>query len=372
MAKVNQRKWKVPGQRTKRKAWGFTVVVDGKREKHYRAEWTQDDAEQALAVILLKIAQPKTKGTGLTLAQAAERYLAAKSRKRSLEADRRYMDLFKTAFGSDTPLADVTAARISTWKAERLSTVCKQTNQTYSAASINRPLAALRHLLRLAHEEWEMVQSVPRIKLEREPQGRLRWLTQEEIAALLAACLKSKNRELHPAVVIAINTGLRRGELFGLTWERVDLSRGVLRLEITKNGKRREVPLNNDSYRALVSLEPKAAGRVFRTRSIRTAFDNAVEVAKFDGVSFHTLRHTFASWAMMRGVSLKELQELLGHSSLTMTMRYAHLAPEHLRTAVSRLEGLISGAAENRAQARAHEQLASVVVSEGVSEVPVS
>lgn len=372
MAKVNQRSWKIPGRRTRRKAWGFTVALDGKRQKHYKAEWSQDDAEKALAELLLKIEQPKPQGAGLTLAQAAERYLAAKARKRSLEADRRYMDLFKTAFGSDTPLTNVTGARISAWKAERLSTVCKQTNQIYSAAAINRPLAALRHLLRLAHEEWEVLPAVPRVKLEREPQGRLRWLTQEEIAALLAACLKSKNHELHPAVVIAINTGLRRGELLGLTWERVDLSRGVLRLEITKSGKRREVPLNDDSYRALVSLEPKAAGRVFRTRSIRTAFDNAVEAAKLDDVSFHTLRHTFASWAMMRGVSLKELQELLGHSSLAMTMRYAHLAPEHLRTAVSRLEGLTSGATENRAQARAHEQLASVVVSEGVSEVPVS
>ncbi len=144
--------------------------------------------------------------------------------------------------------------------------------------------------------------------------------------------------------MIAINTDLRRAELLGLTWESVDLSRCVLRLEITKS-------------------EPKTAGRVFRTRSIRTAFDNAVVVAKLDDVTFHTLRHTFASWAMMRGVSLKELQELLGHSSLAMTMRYAHLAPEHLRTAVSRLEGLTRDMSEDRAQARAHEVVSSEAVS---------
>ena len=87
---------------------------------------------------------------------------------------------------------------------------------------------------------------------------------------------------------------------------------------------------------------PKADGRVFKTRYIQTAYNNAVEAAKLDDVNFHTLRHTFASWAVMRGVTVKELQELLGHASLTMTMRYAHLAPEHLRTAVSRLEGLTS------------------------------
>jgi site-specific recombinase XerD len=79
---------------------------------------------------------------------------------------------------------------------------------------------------------------------------------------------------------------------------------------------------------------------VFRTKSVRKAYENAVATAKLDDVNFHTLRHTFASWAIMRGVSLKELQELLGHSSLAMTMRYAHLAPERLRSAVTRLEGL--------------------------------
>ena len=77
---------------------------------------------------------------------------------------------------------------------------------------------------------------------------------------------------------------------------------------------------------------------------MQTAYNNAVTAARLDDVTFRTLRHTFASWAVMRGVSLKELQELLGHASLAMTMRYAHLAPERLRSAVSRLEGLATRA----------------------------
>ena len=141
-------------------------------------------------------------------------------------------------------------------------------------------------------------------------------------------------------MIVALNTGLRRGELLALTWERADLGRGVIRLEVTKSGRRREVPLNDDSYRSLIGLGPKADGRIFKTHYIQTACNNAVEAAKLDDVNFHTLRHTFASWAVMRGVTLKELQELLGNASLAMTMRYAHLAPEHLRTAVNRLEGL--------------------------------
>jgi len=103
--------------------------------------------------------------------------------------------------------------RISSWEkpgAERLLT----------AAAVNRPLALLRHL-----------------QLEKEPQGRLRWLTEDEIKKLLGACGKSRNRDLRAAAVVAINTGLRRSELLGLTWDRVDLSRGVIRLELTKSGK---------------------------------------------------------------------------------------------------------------------------------------
>jgi integrase len=228
--------------------------------------------------------------------------------------------------------------------------------------TINRPLQTLRHLLRLACDEWEVLTTVPKIRLEREPQGRLRWLTQEEISTLLAVCAKSRNTELHAAVVIALNTGLRKAELFGLTWDRVDLSRSVLRLEVTKSGKRREVPVNEAAYAALSSLGQKASGHVFQARA-RAAYESAVKLAKLDDVTFHTLRHTFASWAMMKGASLKELQELLGHASITMTLRYAHLSPERLRSAVGRLDGLTGGGVPAevspvRSQARSHEPVA--------------
>jgi len=362
MARVNQRLWKLPGQRTKRKAWGFTAQINGKQVRRYKAEWTQDDAEAELAKALLKMEPENPQRVSITLAQAIERYLASKVRKRTINEDRRQLDLLKAEFGGEAPLVEITASRISEYKAKRLATVQKvgegeaAVERRLTAAAVNRPLALLRHLLRLAHEEWEAIDNIPRIRLEKEPQGRLRWLTQEEITRLLEACAKSKNKQLRAAVVVALNTGLRRGELMGLTWNRVDLSRGVIRLELTKSGRRREVPMNDDSYQGLVSLGPKADGRVFKTRYIQTAYNNAVAAARLDDVNFHTLRHTFASWAVMRGVTLKELQELLGHASLAMTMRYAHLAPEHLRTAVSRLAGLASSESTSvSAQASAQE-----------------
>ena len=113
---------------------------------------------------------------------------------------------------------------------------------------------------------------------------------------LTAAAVNRPLALLRHLLILALNTGLRLGELIGLTWDRVDLSRGVIRLEMTKSGRRREVPMN--SYATLVSLAPKSSGRVFKTRYIKTAYNNAVEAAQLDDVTFHTLRHTFASWAV--------------------------------------------------------------------------
>jgi integrase len=150
-------------------------------------------------------------------------------------------------------LTEITASRISDWKAERLAATCPGTGAPYSAASINRPLQALSSLLHLAHEEWEVLPAVPRLRLEKEPQGRIRWLEPDEEARLIQACQGiTRTPELAAIVVLALKTGLRKGELLGLTWDRVDLSRGVLRLEITKSGKRREVPMRQAVYEAVL------------------------------------------------------------------------------------------------------------------------
>src|SRR5437870_425965 len=154
----------------------------------------------------------------------------------------------------------------------------------------------MRHLLRIAHEEWELLPIVPKIKLENEPQGRIRWLEPDEEQRLLDACRASRTKHLVDVVTVAMESGLRKGELFGLTWDRIDLSRGVIRLELTKSGKRREVPMRQAVYDVLAATPEPRQGGVFRTRSIRTAFENAVEQAQLGDFHFHDARHHFASW----------------------------------------------------------------------------
>src|SRR5215467_4260026 len=176
MAEVSQRAWRLPGQRAKRLAWGFTVTVGTKRVRQYRSEWTKDDAERELAKVKLGLEQrskePKAEAPGITLGEAVERFTAAKSRNKSLAETKRLLDGLVQYFGKETPLARITADRIAAWQA----------GQPLSAAAINRPLAFLRAVLRMAHQRWEVLSKVPHIELEKEKQGRLRFLSSDEAA----------------------------------------------------------------------------------------------------------------------------------------------------------------------------------------------
>jgi integrase len=268
-----------------------------------------------------------------TFGQAVARYLQAKARKRTIEQDRRHLTAFVAAFGAATPLAEITAARLSAWRDEKLAATCARTGAVYSPAAINRPLGTLRHLLTLATTEWEMLASAPRIKPVKERQGRVRWLTPNEEARLIQAC--REKRTLFPLVdivVVALETGMRKGELLGLTWDRVDLSRGVIQLEITKTDRRREIPMRAAVYEILAAMPEPRRGRVWARQYMDRVFQEAVAAAGIRAFRFHDCRHHFASWFMMRGGDLFSLSKILGHSKVSMTERYAHLAAGHLRT----------------------------------------
>ncbi|MEK7305537.1 MAG: site-specific integrase, partial [Nitrospirota bacterium] len=150
---------------------------------------------------------------------------------------------------------------------------------------------------------------------------------------------------LKPIVLTAIHTGMRKGELLGLTWDCVDMTHGFIRLKQTKNGKARALPFNEMLWSLFSGRRTRqdvpwvfhdAVGN--RWNDIRHPFDGACEVAGLLDFNFHDLRHTFASWLMMRGVSLATVSNLLGHTSPTMTLRYAHLSPKHLTSAVRVLD----------------------------------
>jgi integrase len=345
--------------RARRWRWAARVWREGAAQSEQirrQGFASEQDANEDMERVLAAVREGKTataaalpaEPTTITLGVALDRLLAEKARRKTVTEYGRIANHLREALGADTPLDKVTAARISQYRADRLANPSERTGRQLRAASVNRPLAVLRHLLKVAHDEWGLAPAPPRVRLEREEQGRLRWLTQEEAARLLAACSKSRNTDLLDLVTVSLYTGVRRSELLGLTWERVDRARGVIRLEVTKSGKRREIPFGT-KVDAVLSRRAHAGtvGRVFPKASwdaYRTAFESAVAAAGIDDFKWHDLRHTYASWLVMAGRPLIEVKELLGHATIAMTMRYAHLAPERLRTAVAVLDEIELGA----------------------------
>jgi integrase len=159
-----------------------------------------------------------------------------------------------------------------------------------------------------------------------------------------------KTREF---VLFAANTGMRRGEILGLTWKAVDFDRRTVAVFKSKNGERRTIPINQTAmailrgrYDGMDSDSRSADDLVFCSEAntpldgsnLRKAFDSALKAAKIENFHFHDLRHTFATRLVQRGVDLYKVQRLLGHKSPTMTQRYAHHFPESLRDGVEILD----------------------------------
>lgn len=226
--------------------------------------------------------------------------------------------------------------------------------QGVTPATINRELSMLSAAINYARREWgwEIDNPVRGRKLK-EPEGRVRWITREEAQRLIEAA-EDARRAPHLAdfIRLALHTGCRRGELLGLEWSRVDFQMGLIHLEAahTKSKRRRSIPLNAIARQALLSrMEFRASycpespwvfchknGR--RIADVKNSFAGACRRAGIKDFRIHDMRHTCAAWLVSAGVPLTEVRELLGHASVTMTERYAHLAPENVRTAVTLLE----------------------------------
>ena len=294
--------------------------------------------------------------TPKTLTAVAAEYLAYKASKgkRTVEEQRALLEhQLIPFFGPDMLVSEITADRIAKYEQKKATAEHPRLGRPVVAATINRHLSLLRCVLRRAKKLGHL-RVVPDFELAKEPEGRLRYLERHETVRLVDACRRSRNPFLWNIVVVALHTGMRRGEILGLEWERVDFARGVLLLEHTKSGRRREVPMNQAVDAALMSLPgPKDEGPVFCKRDgsawgrIETGFKTALKRAGISNFRFHDLRHTCASWLVMDGATPMEVKELLGHRDLKMTLRYAHLAPGRLRDAVSRLDKVFGAMAES-------------------------
>ena len=193
---------------------------------------------------------------------------------------------------------------------------------------------------------------VRRVKFFNEDNARLRYLTEEEYTRLLqAATTVETSPRLAEKIILSVHTGLRRSSLFHLRWDQVDFLNRVVRIPRTQSGRSHALPLNATALDTLQALYhervpecafvfPHAKGRKAGepVQDVKNAFHTALTTAEISDFTWHDLRHTFASWLMMKGGSLRAVAELLGHRGLRMVMRYAHLSPAYLTAEVGLLD----------------------------------
>lgn len=305
-------------------------------------------------------------------------------RQRSFRSKKGFIKQLQRCFGN-IPLRYFNTRIIEEYQSKALI-------ENKAPATINRHIGTLKHMIKKA-VEWEMVEEdtlkkARRVKLLPENNRRLRYLSKEECKAFINACRKYASYDLshiRPIVITALNTGMRKEEILSLEWEKhIDLRHGFILLDKTKNGDRREIPVNHTLREALQGLIRRIdspyvftdkEGKRFKDvkRSFATALKNTEiercrecnnerqkteteepgpcsicggKLVRWKGIKdfrFHDLRHTFASQLVMAGIDLTTVKELLGHKTVTMTLRYAHLAPAHKVKAVEVLQEAMTG-----------------------------
>ncbi len=277
----------------------------------------------------------------VTFGQIAEDALAySKRNKRSYRTDVPRFARLKKWFGSSV------ADEIAPQEIEnRLARVASEERWAASTFNHYRSLMSLTYRLGILNRKvaTNPARSVPH---RREDNNRVRFLTVEEEKRLREVVQPKWPLHL-PELDLAINTGLRKGSQYSLTWDMVDWKSRMLNISRTKNDEALHVPLNDAALAALKTVFERGDGRGRVFRSSKTGeplenakhwFDDAVVEAKLKNFHWHDLRHTFASRLRMKGAPLEDIADLLGHKSLTMTRRYAHLGPNRLHEVVSLLK----------------------------------
>lgn len=288
------------------------------------------------------------KESQVTFNELVDRYVENFGSQRSFKTYKRHaVKVLQECFG-EKKLSEITYLSLETFRNQRRATPLRS-GKPRTVATVNRELAALKHMLNKA-VEWGMIEVSPFKKgsrlTMRENNQRHRYLSEEEIKDLLNSCCP----HLKPIVEVALHTGMRKGELLSLKWEQV--RNGYIYLTKTKSDKSRQIMINDRVAQVFRELRAKNKWKspyVFcgpdgkPLQDVKRSFAGACRRAGIEDCHFHDLRHTFASQLLMKGASLRAVQKLLGHAESRTTDRYAHLSQEHLLDSVNLLNDLPTG-----------------------------
>jgi len=287
-----------------------------------------------------------------TFREAAERY--SKEHPISI-AKKGHIEWWVKELGS-LYVQDIRASAISE-KKQKLLTEPNQKGCVRRKSTCNRYLATLSHLLGVCVKEWEWAPEnvVRKISREKEPRERTRFLTREERQRFFGACLKSENPNLFVFVVLLLSTGCRYNEIRSLKWVDVDLVQGRITITKSKNSDMRSIPIRGMPLDLLRDRSSKhlSIGYIFpgqdksKPLEFRRSLKTAIHRAKLKDFRPHDCRHSYATEMLAQGLSLGEIGHLLGHRSVSMTRRYAHLVESRSIDAVSKMSEQIFQGFEN-------------------------
>ena len=327
----------------------FARITDAKK-------WAQDTESAIRDGRHFKSSQAKRHTFGQLVDRYIKDFLPNKTtNKKMIGVQKQQLEWWKSHLG-DYLLSDITPAIIAEYR-DKLSNDKIRDDVKRSPATVVRYMAALSHAFTIAMKEWMWIDDSPMRKVSKpkEPLGRVRCLTDDERKRLLKACEEVNHPYLYTVVVLALATGMRQGEILAIRWDDVNFEKGYIILHETKNGERRRIPLTEHAYKVLKGFyekrdiatslifpdfKSKQIGKVFH---IRNAWNNLLDAAKIKDFRFHDLRHSAASYLAMNGASLAEIAEVLGHKTLQMVKRYAHLSEAHTSKVVASMNRKIFG-----------------------------
>ena len=287
-----------------------------------------------------------------TVAEMLDRYCETEISKITDGPNRaRQLDLWREKLGK-MKIADVKTPHIVKARDELLTERQRGKGQR-SGATVNRLLGALSHVFSVAETEWEWATHNPvkKVKRFKENAGRTRFLSDDEREALLKATAEV-SPVMHLITVVALSTAARKGDILGLKWSDVDLKAGRAIARDTKNTETRSLTLSgyalelfkeHAKVRQIDSelVFPPPAGK--QEWPFKSHWNRAVKKAEIKDFKFHDCRHSAASYLAMRGASAPELAAILGHKTLQMVKRYAHLSDQHTSTVVAEMNAEIFG-----------------------------
>ncbi|HEV8039080.1 MAG TPA: site-specific integrase [Bryobacteraceae bacterium] len=316
--------------------WYVDFFANGKRVQESTGSRNKREAEKYLALRVSEVQRGVyVKLVHVPLPELWERYFAyARTHKRSWERDVQMFRNLENFLGTAT-LTSITPLRVEEYQQHR--------NREVAPATVNRETALLKHMFNMA-ERWGLYQGTNPVRLVKFlPENNLQFQTVSEGDE--QRLLESSPPYLRELILFATNTGLRCGDLLDLKWEEVDIEEKRLSLIMGKTARRLEIPLNETALAILAAKHAAMHGpHVFynpvtgdRFYDLKAGFKAILKRAGLTGITWHTLRHTFASRLTRSGVDLVTVKELLGHSTINTTMRYAHSNHDTKARAVAKL-----------------------------------